>query len=186
MTGIVRYGDLAGKELVAGSTYEYDGAGRLINLTHSQNSVILANYGWIYDNAHRVTRFTSPDGISNYTYDDRGQLLEGDHDYQSDESYSYDNNGNRTNTGYVTGANNRLSSDGVYNYTYDAEGNHIQRTAIATGEVTSYEWDFRNRLTKVVTLDSDGNIVKRGEYAYDVFDRRIGKSLNGAIEEVFV
>ena len=186
MTGIVRYSDLAGNELVVESNYEYDGIGRLINLTHSRNSLILANYGWIYDNAHRVTRFTSPDGISNYTYDDRGQLLAGDHDYQSDESYSYDDHGNITNTGYVTGANNRLLSDGVYNYTYDAEGNRIQRTAIATGEVTSYEWDFRNRITKVVTLDSDGNIVKRMEYAYDVFDRRIGKSLDGAISEVFV
>ncbi len=74
----------------------------------------------------------------------------------------------------------------MYNYTYDAEGNRIERTAIDTGEVTSYEWDFRNRITKVITLDSDVNIVKMVEYAYDVFDRRIGKSLDGAISEVFV
>ena len=40
---------------------------------------------------------------------------------QSNESYAYDPNGNRTNTGYSTGPNNELLSDGTYNYTYDAE-----------------------------------------------------------------
>jgi hypothetical protein len=45
-----------------------------------------------------------------------------DHDYQTDESYGHDAAGNRTNTGYTTGDNNRLTSDGTFNYTYDDEG----------------------------------------------------------------
>ena len=38
------------------------------------------------------------------------------------ENYSYDANGNRTNTGYATGPANQLLSDGKYNYVYDAPG----------------------------------------------------------------
>ncbi len=33
-------------------------------------------------------------------------------------------------------------------YTYDDEGNRTKRTKTSTGEVTEYEWDLRNRLTK--------------------------------------
>jgi YD repeat-containing protein len=51
-----------------------------------------------------------------------------------DENYTYDANGNRTNTGYQTGGNNQLASDGTYNYTYDDEGNLTQRSEIATGK----------------------------------------------------
>jgi hypothetical protein len=35
----------------------------------------------------------------------------------SPQTYSYDPNGNRNSTGYVTGPNNELLSDGTYNYT---------------------------------------------------------------------
>jgi len=32
--------------------------------------------------------------------------------------FTYDANGNRTNTGYATGANNQLANDGTFSYTY--------------------------------------------------------------------
>lgn len=69
---------------------------------------------------------------------------------QADEVYNYDNNGNRTNPGYVTGEYNRLLSDDTYNYEYDPEGNRTKRTEIATGTVTEYVWDHRNRLVELV------------------------------------
>jgi hypothetical protein len=47
---------------------------------------------------------------------------------------------------------------------------------VATGEATEYTWDHRNRLVKVVHLDSSGSPTQTLEYTYDVFDRRIGKS----------
>ena len=43
------------------------------------------------------------------------------------ENYTYDQNGNRTNGGYATGADNRLLSDGTYDYQYDADGNRTAR-----------------------------------------------------------
>ncbi|MGR3278684.1 FG-GAP-like repeat-containing protein [Acaryochloris marina NIES-2412] len=178
MTGSTRFADLAGTQLVAQSDYTFDLAGRLTNLTHSRDSVVIADYRWDYDAANRIIRFTSPDGTSDYNYDDRNQITRSDHSYQDDEAYSYDNNGNRTNPGYETGGNNRLLSDGTYTYTYDGEGNRITRTEIATGEVTEYTWDYRNRLTDVVTKDSTGNVIQDVEYGYDVYDRRIEKTVD--------
>ena len=137
-----------------------------------------ANYQWTYDAADRITQFVSPDGTSNYNYDSRGQLTGANNTNQANEAYSYDANGNRTNTGYQTGANNQLLSDGTYNYIYDNEGNRTSRTNIATGEVTSYSWDYHNRLTNVVTQNSSGAVTESVAYTYDAYDRRIAKVID--------
>ncbi len=73
------------------------------------------------------------------------------------ERHETDANGNRTNTGYVVGANNRLLSDGTYNYEYDGEGNLTLRTEIATGEAMEFRWDHRNRLTRAVRDGSNND-----------------------------
>jgi YD repeat-containing protein len=66
-TGITRYNDLAGTEAVVSTSYGYDPLGRLTDLTHSQGATTLADYGWTYDAASRVTQMTSlADGASNY------------------------------------------------------------------------------------------------------------------------
>jgi RHS repeat-associated protein len=178
MTGMTRFSDLAGTEEVAGSSYTFDDAGRLTNLVHDQDGDVLSAYEWAYDQGDRITKATTPDGVSDFTYDKSDQLVDADHSVQADESYVYDDNGNRINTGYVTGENNQLQSDGTYNYLYDKEGNRVKRTEIATGEVTNYEWDYRNRLVGVETKDSNGNVVERNQYTYDVFDNRIAKSVD--------
>ncbi|NJM99046.1 MAG: RHS repeat-associated core domain-containing protein [Phormidesmis sp. RL_2_1] len=79
----------------------------------------------------------------------------------------------------MTGEHNRLLSDGTYNYSYDNEGNRTRRIKIATGEITEYGWDTRNRMTSVVTKASGGSVIKAVEYTYDVYDRRIAKSVDG-------
>ena len=178
MTGIGRYSDLDGTQEIASSTSTYDDAGRLTNLTHNSNGEVLSAYDWAYDKANRITQAVSPDGVSDYNYDQTDQLVDADHDYQESENYVYDNNGNRVNDGYVTGENNQLLSDGTYDYEYDAEGNRVKKTEIATGEVTEYEWDYRNKLVAVETEDSAGNVIANSEYTYDVFDRRIAKSVD--------
>ena len=61
----------------------------------------------MYDAGDRIMKFTTPEGVSEYSYDDSDQLLEADYDYQDNESYSYDDNGNRLNDGYVR-ENNQL------------------------------------------------------------------------------
>jgi hypothetical protein len=62
-------------------------------------------------------------GCQNYTrsiaYDkiDQVKTVRG----SNSETYSYDANGNRTNTGYGTGVDNQLLTDGVYNYSLPAQ-----------------------------------------------------------------
>ncbi|MBI3839738.1 MAG: hypothetical protein HY288_17590, partial [Planctomycetia bacterium] len=57
----------------------------------------------------------------------------------------YDSNGNRTNGNNSTpgSRDNRQSTDGTYNYSYDGEGNLTGRTAIATGDVRLFSYDYR-------------------------------------------
>ncbi len=114
----------------------------------------------------------------------------------------YDSNGNRTITGYTTGDHNRLLTDGTYTYQYDNEGNRTARFVdndssgtLNSGDtsITEYEWDHRNRLTKVTERSTYGGAAtKIVEYAYDYGQRWVRKTLDtdadGTIEEsqVFV
>ncbi|BAZ08411.1 FG-GAP repeat-containing protein [Calothrix sp. NIES-4071] len=175
LKSITRYASAAGTQLVADSIYNYDLAGRLTNLTHKRGTTNLAAYTFDYDAANRITKSTSPDGSSDYSYDATNQLVGTDHSFQTDESYSYDANGNRTNAGYQNGTDNRLLSDGKYNYEYDSEGNRTKRIEIATGKIREYTWDYGNRLIKVVDKDVLGSVTKQADYTYDVFGNRIAK-----------
>lgn len=175
---LTRYRDAAGQQQVAKSTYSYDAAARLQQIKHTAIDQVLATYDYSWDAADRITRIVSPDGVANYSYDATDQLVGADHTVQQDETYTYDLNGNRTLAGYQTGSNNRLLSDGRYNYSYDDNGNRILRTEISTGERTEYSWDHRNRLTSVIVKNSSGVVRSEVRYTYDVFDRRIRKSID--------
>ena len=167
---LTRYNNLAGTQTVATSTYAFDLTGRLTGLTHAKGATTLVDYDWSFDAANRMTQYVnSIDGTVSYTNDDAGQLTGADYTYSPavvDESFVYDDNGNRTNDGFTVGPNNRLASDGTYSYEYDAEGNRTVRYVdsdsssgcnAGDSDVTEYEWDYRNRLTKVTTRPSFGS-----------------------------
>jgi len=159
---ISRYAGTTTSELVANTFYRYDDFGRLDQLVHTTDTTaptsgwgsgIKAGYQYTYDGASRIDEIDSYwDGLSTYGYDETNQLTSTDHASQSDETYAYDLNGNRSNATTI-GANNQLLSDGLYNYAYDAEGNRIRRTEIATGLYSRYAYDHRNRLTSVVDVN---------------------------------
>jgi RHS repeat-associated protein len=68
-------------------------------------------------------------------------------------------------------------------YSYDKEGNRTSRTNIASGQVTEYTWDYRNRLTSlIVRTTAGGTITRQVDYIYDVYNCRIAKvvDLDGA------
>lgn len=176
---LTRYRDAARQQQVAKTTYSYDAAARLQQIKHTAIDQVLATYDYSWDAADRITRIISPDGVANYSYDATDQLVGADHTAQPDENYTYDLNGNRTLAGYQSGSNNLLLSDGRYTYSYDDNGKRILRTEISTGERTEYSWDHRNRLTSVIVKNSSGVVRSEVRYTYDVFDRRIRKSIDG-------
>ncbi len=191
---IARYTGAAMDELVATTSYTYDSASRLTDLIHAQGATTLANYQWTFDSANRVTSFDSLDGLLEYAYDDRGQLLDVDLDGVDLEAYTYDENGNRLSDAAAntydtpTDSRNRLMSDGTYSYQYDGDGNRIKRTHIANGTVTEYAWDTRNRLIGVTERVSVGGAITSSvQYAYDMNNRRIAKQIDvdgdGAIDQ---
>jgi RHS repeat-associated protein len=184
LTGLSRY---SGAVNVADTSYTYDDNQRLIQLSHKKGASTISSYGYDYDVADKLARtVSSADGTSDYSYDPTNQLIGADNTIQPDEAYSYDANGNRTIAGYATGANNQLLSDGTHNYTYDGEGNRTRRVEIATGKVTEYVWDYRNRLASVLFKDAGGSVSKTIDYIYDGNNQRIGKRIDGAVTERYV
>ena len=111
VTNKKRYSDSTGTNLVAETNHTYDSLNRLTKITHSKGANTIASYTQTYDAGSKITGITSKDGNSTFNYDDTDQLVAADYNYQTDENYTYDANGNRTNTGYVTGINNRLLED---------------------------------------------------------------------------
>ena len=95
-------------------------------------------------------------------------------------TYDYDPEGNRlsVNAGPLMqyDAANRLLNDGVFTYQYDANGNLAQKTAIASGETTTFAWDVQDRLLSITA--PDGTL---SAYRYDAHGRRIEKDVNGSI-----
>jgi RHS repeat-associated protein len=183
LTGLTRFSDLNGTNLVANTTYTYDQNQKLVQLAHTKGATNLDSFNYTYDAAYRLTKTASTyDGSEDYTYDATNQLTGATHTSQSEEAFQYDANGNRTDGGYQTGTNNQLLTDGKFNYQYDGEGNRTKRTEISTGKVTEYVWDYHNRLTSLLFKDASGNVTKTIGYTYDVNNQRIGKNVDGAVE----
>ena len=168
-----------GTALVATSVYSYDGIGRLIGLVDTNgNGATLVSDSWTFDAAGRMTSMSTLDGMTTYSLDNTNQLTGAVSGYQASESYAYDANGNRINSGYVTGPDNQLLSDGSYNYSYDNNGNLILRTRISDHSTTVYTYDYRDRLTSVVSKDPLGNVTQTVTYTYDASNQMIRRGLD--------
>jgi RHS repeat-associated protein len=170
LSSLKRYTDLGGTALVGMSSYTYDGAMRVSNITHTYaNNNVLASYAYGYDQASRLTSETVNGTQTTYGYDNTDQLTT----VNGVTTYSYDLNGNRTMTGYSTQAGNEMTNDGTFTYTYDNEGNLTQKSKGNQKETWYYGYDSLNRLTTVrKTSDGTTNQVT-ATYTYDVFGNRI-------------
>ena len=94
-------------------------------------------------------------------------------------NFQYDSNGNRIEGANDVGPNNQLLSDGTFNYQYDDEGNRVLRTNTATGAVSEYVWDHRNRLEMVIVRDSVvGPATKLIRFEYDAFNHWIAQRVD--------
>ncbi len=169
-------------------TIDYDNLGRVIEQTDPLANITAMDY----DIRNRLVTLTEPDpdGTGSaasptwqFTYNAAGDQLSQTGPLGRVITRQFDAWGRMTEQSLpaVTDSNNQLLSDGTFNFTYDDEGNRTSRTKIATGEVTEYSWDHRNRLVQVVEKDSQGQVTKTVDYTYDVFDRRIAKSVTPAV-----
>ena len=164
------------------TTFSYDNANRLTTITDGSSVYNFFPPGWIltplatytygYDNANRVTSEQNAEGTVTYGYDAANELTGASGSRA--ETYTYDSGGNRTMAGYTTGTGNELTASPGATYTYDNEGNMTAQANTSSHVVTSYTYDFHNRLTGV-TVGGTATAT----YTYDPLDRRIGFKDNG-------
>jgi YD repeat-containing protein len=210
-------GDADSENQVMDLAVTYDHASRPASLTYTSSSGILAAYAYGYDSDNNVQVLFSYNDTSdtgsltssvttwaradyNYTGDEQLSIggSGGSGGYSvvytnwanaptTDNSITYDYNGNRNSSGATVSAGNQVTFDGTYYYQFDAEGNRIAKFKSDTGalddtatDITTYTWDNRNRMTSLMHQDSyGGDPDLLIEYGYDVFNRMVEESSGG-------
>jgi len=142
-------------------------------LKHAKGLNTLADFQYQFSAVNNITQMTDGAGAHNYTYDSLDRLTAATHPNQPNESYAYDDVGNRTashqGSSYSYQAFNRLISANGITFGYDTNGNMLSKTD-ASGSWT-YSWDYENRL-KQASL-SGGVVVN---YSYDALGRRVQRT----------
>jgi len=162
--------------------YRYDLSQRLTQVIYGDGTT----ESFTYEAVGNRRTATTPEGTTRYRYDAQNRLVE---EIQPDGSvltYGYDAAGNRTQldvsagsgtttTRYRFDALNRLEvvedSQGRTLYTYDAVGNR-ESVSYPSGNVTLYDYDALNRLTRLTTTDAADQIVADYLYTLDDTGRR--------------
>ena len=174
--------------------YTFDNADRLTNITQGSQSVTIG-----YDNANRRTSLTLPNGVvTSYGYDNADELTGLTYKTSGGTTlgsiaYTYDAAGQRLtgssgfgsdllptpSTGTNTfDLNNRETVWNGFALGYDLNGDPTSNAA--TSPATSYTFDARHRLTKIM----QGRTTV-GSFAYDSLGRRSSKSI-GSITTSFL
>jgi RHS repeat-associated protein len=140
----------------------------------------ISNYHYDYDAGNRLTTKSGTDGNSVIDYGKDNQLKSVDNSNRTDEAYNFNALGIRNNWSTVTSDSRQILNDGKFEYKYDNEGNLTRKEELATRKITTYEWDYRNRLSKVISVG------QQVQYQYDAEDRRVGKAINGVTQEKYI
>jgi len=163
--------------------FQYDAAGLLqsIRYPHGGEEKIAFDaadrlisdgvFRYQHDAAGNVLSVTSQSGIATFRYDSLDRLTGASYPDGRAETFGYDAAGNRLPGVYDQA--HRLLENANISFTYDAEGNRLTRRD-AQGGITRYAYNPDNQLTSLVL--PDGRTVV---YKYDVFGRRIEKSVEG-------
>jgi RHS repeat-associated protein len=105
------------------------------------------------------------------------------------EAYTYDTRGNRLtspNQSYTYNNLNQLISTGTHNYEYDADGNMTKETNIVTTEIKEYIYNSENRMVCYMHYpNSTSPADKIATYKYDLYGRRIQKTVDGSVTNFF-
>ena len=156
------------------TSFEYDGANRLVARTDGFESVLATTTTFKYDKVGNLLeekdgRVTGSDFDVKNTYDELNRLETITDGEGNVTTYEYDGEGNRTarveprgesyRTEYDYGELNelievRMADGGVFHYTYDENRNRIEQED-GEGNVVTFEYDELNRLD-FMTQDPDG------------------------------
>ena len=92
--------------------------------------------------------------------------------------HAYDVNGNRNTTGYTVGTGGTLSASPNATYAYDSAVHVTAKTDTATGKITTFAYDYRDRLTGATRKTSGSVVDYQVTYTYDALNRRIGEQID--------
>ena len=153
----------------------------------NSSGTTLVSYGYTYNAAGLVTQETrtwdsgADTDTLDYTYTNNDQLTGVTHtnDAFSNESFSYDANGNQTGTDNTTSTGNEQTASPGNTYTYDANGNMITDTNTSTGDTWTYSYNFAGQMTEAIEKNSDDTVLAQVTYTYDALGNRIGMDENG-------
>ncbi|MDT0594942.1 RHS repeat-associated core domain-containing protein [Glaciecola petra] len=161
------------------SSYAFNARHLAQMISHDVNGTIYG-FDYVWDGNRRVSMQTQDTETIDYSYDNRDQLLTANRSENANEQYSFDANGNPSDDASI-GEGNRLLSQGDIDYTYDDAGNMLTRTDNTTGQVASFTYDHRSRLTAVKLVDNAGVTISDIQYSYDALDRRVKRSVNNDV-----
>jgi hypothetical protein len=129
--------------------YRYTTAGLLEDINNysqttntNTTTTNISHYHYTYDPG-RLKLTTGTDGNKAVDYSNDNQINTVTTSTGSNEAYQFDTLGNRSTWSTDPLDSRRLLNDGTYKYLYDDEGNLTDKTEIATGKITTYQWDYR-------------------------------------------
>lgn len=165
-------------------TNTYDPLMRLTNISvKDPGQSELLNYKYLYDRVDNIREKNTEHGNYGYVYDDLHRLTdETNPSPLTREIYTYDSIGNRLTDNSVQGVwsyndNNQLTNYGNITHTYDDNGNTATETAGTV--VKTFIYDLDGRLITVTATDTSTNTTSIvSSYGYDPLGRRLWKEVN--------
>ncbi|MFA7174759.1 MAG: DUF6531 domain-containing protein [Kiritimatiellia bacterium] len=172
--------------------YSFDAENRVSGVT-VKSLTSSEDFGFTYNGVGNLTNLSYPNGIdSEFEYDAESRITGFDYDGKVTHALLRDTRGFLTNELVQAGLKpeqpqsytqnrthnsaDQLLSAGTESYAYSANG--CQTSAVATASSMAYEYDFDNRLVKVV------NGAEITEYRYDATGARVARTFSdGTITE---
>ncbi|KAB2673881.1 MAG: hypothetical protein DVB31_02875, partial [Verrucomicrobia bacterium] len=172
------------------TTFAWDPLGRLVGQSHLDavgaplHPDAVATL--VRDAESRIVGIARAGDVTANTYDVLDQLVAVAHTAGPSESYSYDATGvriasHRLPGPSLVGPGNRVLKAGPLGFSYDGEGNVVEKTDAATGQVTRYRYDHRNQLVlATVHPDAAAPAATTVAFEYDYAGRMMSRSVDGA------
>lgn len=170
-------------EILAETSYGYDAAGQLLNITNKAGGKVVSFTNYEYDAVGNRVKKENQDGTTKYRYDTSNRLITAEPipmNMAEAEAFVYDKNGNRRYDreakDYKYDAANRLLENSTYTYTHDQNGNLTGQTHKSSNGTITYAYNPENRLSNAVNPKGI-----KSEYKYDPLGRRIEKTVDSNI-----